>query len=65
MARPQRSGVGGNSAGGESASERSRRKTIPAPANDNRIRLERLGLRLLMALGAAALLGILLRYALG
>jgi len=65
VARPQRQFVGGNSAGGERATPRGRRLTIPAPANDNRAGVERLMLGLLPAVAAIALLAIVFRYALG
>ena len=65
MARPQRQGAGGDSAGGGRPALRGRRPTIPAPANDNRLGLLPLTLRLLPAVAAIALAAILFRYALG
>jgi len=65
VARPQRQGVGGNSAGGERASERGGRVSIPAPANDNQQKLLRRALRSLLLLAALGLFIALLRHTLG
>ncbi|HVM81697.1 MAG TPA: hypothetical protein VMU06_21940 [Stellaceae bacterium] len=65
MVRPQRQGAGGDSPGGAPAAPRGRRLTIPAPANDNRLGLLPLALRLLSAAAAIALGAVLIRYVLG
>jgi hypothetical protein len=65
VARPQRQGAGGTSAGGHRVAVRDRTLDVPAPANDNRLGLKRQVLRLLPVIAAIGLVLSLIRHLLG
>jgi hypothetical protein len=62
VARPQRQGAGGASAGGHRVAVHNGTLRVPAPANDNRLSLKRQVLRLLPAIAAIGLVLSLIRH---